>query len=344
MRPVTNYCPDQNIFTPCQTNLALRGYCIHQEESKISPVNTASPAPGFLLSGASGTLGAAIKGALAARNLSALQLVRSAPSAPDQLQWDPASSSPIPHSESLEGLTAAIHLSGANLAAHRWTPEFKREIAESRITSTHALATGLAGLRNPPRTLLVASATGIYGNRGDELIDETSPLGTGFLADLCRQWEAAAQPALDAGIRVLFLRFGVVISSDPRGALARLLPIFRFCLGGRLGSGHQYMSWISMPDALAAIFFLLDSLKISGPINITAPNPITNDQFTRTLAAQLHRPAFLSLPAFALRLAFGEMADEVLLSSARAYPAKLAASGFQFSHASLLHALPAVLR
>jgi hypothetical protein len=344
MRPLSIYCPDQNIFTPCQTNLALRGYCIHQEESKISPVNTASPSSGFLLSGASGMLGAAIKGALTARNTSVLQLVRSAPSSPGQLQWDPAAAAPFRHSGSLEGLTAAIHLSGANLAAHRWTPAFKREIAESRIASTHALATALANLRIPPKTLLVASATGIYGNRGDELIDETSPLGKGFLADLCRQWEAAAQPAVDAGIRVLHLRFGVVLDSSSGSALARLLPIFRFGLGGKLGNGLQYMSWISMPDALAGIFFLLDSPSIAGPINITAPNPVTNDQFTRTLAAQLHRPAFLPVPAFALRLAFGEMADEVLLSSARAYPAKLAASGFQFSHASLLHALPAVLR
>ena len=288
-------------------------------------------------------LGAALREALAARNLSFLQLVRSTPADSNQLQWDPASTLAIPHAESLEGLAAAIHLSGANLASHRWTPEFKREIAESRIGSTRALATALASLRQPPKMLLVASATGIYGNRGDELLDETSPLGTGFLADLCRQWEAAAQPAVDAGIRVLYLRFGVVLDSGPGSALARLLPLFRFCLGGKLGNGRQYMSWISLPDALAAILFLLDSSNIAGPINFTAPNPVTNEQFTRTLATQLHRPAILSVPAFALRLALGEMADEVLLSGARAYPAKLAASGFHFSHASLLHALPAVL-
>jgi len=288
-------------------------------------------------------LGAAIRGALAERNLPVLQLVRSKAAAPDQLQWDPAAAAPFSSPESLEGLTAAIHLSGVNLASHRWTPDFKRQIVESRVGSTRALATTLAGLRQPPKTLLVASATGIYGNRGSELIDETSPLGVGFLADLCRQWEAAAKPAIDAGIRVLFLRFGVVISNDSRGALARMLPLFRFCLGGQLGNGRQYMSWISMPDALAAIFFLLDSQKIAGPINITAPNPLTNEQFTRTLATHLHRPALFTVPAFALRLAFGEMADEVLLAGARAYPAKLAATGFQFSHASLLHALPAVL-
>jgi uncharacterized protein (TIGR01777 family) len=194
---------------------------------------------------------------------------------------------------------------------------------------------------------LIASAIGIYGNRGDELLDETSRLGSGFLADICQQWEAAAQPAVEAGIRVLHLRFGVILSpvlaTGPSGALSRLLPIFRLGLGGRLGSGTQFISWISLPDALAAIFFLLESPSLAGPVNFTAPNPVTNAQFTRILAAHLHRPAVLPVPAFALRLALGEMADETLLSSTRAYPAKLAAAGFQFSHASLVHALLAVL-
>jgi uncharacterized protein (TIGR01777 family) len=288
-------------------------------------------------------LGKAVREALIARGSSVIQLVRSAPAQPNQLQWNPAGATAIAHSESLEDLTAAIHFSGANLAAHRWTPDYKREIAESRINSTRVLATTLAGLHHPPRTLLIASATGIYGNRGDELIDETSPFGTGFLAESCQRWEAAARPAVDAGIRVLHLRFGAVLDAGD-GALAKLLPIFRLGLGGPLGSGRQYMSWISRPDALAAIFFLLDSPSLAGPINLTSPNPVTNEQFTRSLAAQLHRPAFLTVPAFALRLAFGEMADEVLLSGVRAYPAKLAAAGFQFSHPSLVHALPALLR
>jgi uncharacterized protein (TIGR01777 family) len=266
---------------------------------------------------------------------------------PNQLQWDPASTPAIHHSEGLEDLTAAIHLSGANLAAHRWTPEFKHEIANSRVASTRALATSLAGLHHPPKSLLIASAIGIYGNRGEELLDETSRPGSGFLANICQQWEAAAQPAVDAGIRVLHLRFGVILSpvlaTGPSGALSRLLPIFRLGFGGRLGRGTQFISWISLPDALAAIFFLLESPSLAGPVNFTAPNPVTNAQFTRILAAHLHRPAVLPVPAFALRLALGEMADETLLSSTRAYPAKLAAAGFQFSHASLVHALLAVL-
>ncbi len=287
-------------------------------------------------------LGTALKETLTSRGSSVLQLVRSAPTQANQLQWDPTSTDASSDSECLEGLSAAIHLSGANLAAHRWTPEYKREIAVSRIDSTHTLATTLAGLYHPPKLFLISSATGIYGNRGDELIDETSPLGAGFLPDLCKQWEAAAKPAVDAGIRVLHLRFGVVLNAGP-GTLARLLPMFRLGLGGRLGSGRQFMSWISLPDALAAILFLLESPSLAGPINLTSPNPVTNEQFTRALAAQLRRPVLLSVPGFALRLALGEIADEVLLSGARAYPARLAAAGFQFSHSSLIHALPAVL-
>jgi uncharacterized protein (TIGR01777 family) len=249
----------------------------------------------------------------------------------------------MPRAESLEGLEAAIHLSGANVGARRWTPGFKAEIVRSRVNSTRAIATTLAGLHYPPRTLLVASATGIYGNRGDELLDETSPLGTGFLADTCKQWEAAAQPAIDAGIRVIHLRLGVILSNNPGSALGRLLPVFRFCLGAQLGNGSQYMSWISLPDAISAIFFLLENPAIRGPVNLTAPNPVTNTDFTRTLGNQLHRPALLTVPAFALRLGLGQMADEVLLSGARAYPAKLVGNGFHFAHASLIYALPAVL-
>lgn len=342
MRPVSIYCPDQNIFTPCQTNLVQHRYCIHQEEGSIGSVNSPPPGPRILLSGASGMLGTALRDAFVSRNTPVIRLVRGAPAEPNQLQWNPAAEGQIAHAEGLEDLTAAIHLSGANLDARRWTSEYKREIGESRIGSTRALATTLAKLSHPPKMLLVASAVGIYGNRGDELLDETSPPGKGFVADLCREWESAAKPAVDAGIRVVHLRFGVVLSPGG-GALARLVPLFRMGLGGRLGSGRQYMSWISLPDALAAIFFILDSPGLSGAVNFTAPNPVTNAQFTSALATQLRRPAFLAVPRFALRLALGEMVDETLLSSARAYPAKLAASGFQFSHASLVHALPAVL-
>ena len=296
----------------------------------------------LLLSGASGMLGAPLREGLTARGTYILQLLRRPSEAPNQFQWNPRSTPELPNPEVFENLSAAIHLSGANLADKRWTEAYKQEIVESRVATTRALATSLARLSQPPKVLLVASAVGIYGSRGDELLDETSATGTGFLADVCRQWEAAAEPARAAGIRVIHMRFGVVL--DPhQGALARLLPFFRFGLGAKIGKGRQYMSWISLPDAVAAILFLLNTENAEGAYNFAAPNPVTNEQFTRLLAAQLHRPAFLAIPAFAARLAFGEMADQTLLSSARAYPARLAAAGYQFKHPSLVHALPALL-
>jgi uncharacterized protein (TIGR01777 family) len=275
-----------------------------------------------------------------------LQLVRRPAASSAELQWNPAAAPTIADPVPLENLTAAIHLSGSNVAAHRWTAAYKREMAESRVQSTRALATALAGLRNPPEVLLVASATGIYGNRGDELLNEDSAPGTGFLADLCRQWEAAAQPAVDAGIRVVHLRFGVVLgpaSKTHPGALDKMIPIFRLGLGGPLGNGRQWMSWISLQDTASAILFALETRSLTGSVNVTAPNPVTNRELTRTLARQLHRPAFFPAPAFALRLALGEMADEALLSSARALPAKLNAAGFQFTHPTIDLAIAAAL-
>jgi hypothetical protein len=271
---------------------------------------------------------------------------------PSQFPWNPAATPPIAHPEVLEGFSAAIHLAGANVAAHRWTPSYKDELIRSRVQSTRALTTTLAGLRHPPQALLVASATGIYGNRPNDFLDETSASGSGFLADLCRQWEAAAQPAVDAGIRVVHLRFGVVLAPPAdagsnhgpnSGALARMLPIFRLGLGGPLGSGLQWMSWISLTDALAAILFILDTPSLAGPFNLTAPNPVTNADFTQTLARQLRRPAVLPVPAVVLRLALGEMADDALLSSTRAYPARLITAGFQFAHPTLSQALASTL-
>ena len=339
---MTNYCPDQKKFTPCQTNGQNDRYCIHEEGSDIAFVNSAMPLSRFLLSGASGMLGSALREAMAARQMAILQLVRHPPADHIHVQWDPGTPPAITQPDALEDLTAAIHFSGANLAAHRWTESYKQEILRSRIESTRALAATLARLRHPPKMLLVASAAGIYGDRGDELLDETSQPGTGFLADLCKQWEAASRPAAHVGIRVVHLRFGMVLSRGG-GAFARMLPWFRLGLGSRFGSGNQYVSWIALSDAIAAILFLLESPSAAGAYNVTAPNPVTNAQFTRFLAGYLHRPAFLSAPAFALRLGLGEMADEALLSSTRAYPARLVGAGFQFAAPSLVHALPVIL-
>ncbi len=297
---------------------------------------------GIILSGASGMLGAALHRALTAKGISTLQLLRRVPSAEGQLQWNPAADRPLENLARLEGSAAAIHLSGASVAAHRWTNAYRRELTASRVDSTNRLARLLASLHQPPKALLVASAIGIYGDRGDEVLEETSPPGSGFLADLCRQWEAAAAPAAQAGIRVIHLRFGVVLGPG-HGALQQMLPPFRLGLGARLGSGRQWMSWVALADVVAAILFALESPGMSGPLNVTAPNPVTNAEFTRALGRQLRRPAFLAVPAFAVRMMFGQMADEALLASARVHPVKLQAAGFRFALPEIDVALKAAL-
>jgi uncharacterized protein (TIGR01777 family) len=256
--------------------------------------------------------------------------------------WDPYAAVPIKNLQALEGITAAVHLSGANLAGQRWSSAFKQEISASRLTPTRTLSALLAGLRSKPAVLVCASAIGIYGSRGDERLTEDSSPGTGFLPELCLAWEEAARPAAEAGIRVVHARFGVVLSSQG-GALAQMLPIFRMGLGGRLGSGTQWISWIALPDVIRAIEFALQTANLSGPLNVVAPNPVTNLEFTRVLGHVLHRPAVLPAPAFALRMAFGEMADATILASERVMPARLTAAGFIFEHPELEAGLRAVL-
>jgi uncharacterized protein (TIGR01777 family) len=318
---------------------------IHHRKRCIHAVNMAAKEiqAGVVVSGASGMLGTALRSALADRKTPVIQLVRGAPTSEGQLQWDPEAYPLSTHLAALDGCAAAIHLSGASVAGHLWTEAYRRELATSRVDSTRALSTALAGLQRPPQKLLVASAVGIYGHRIDELLDEGSAPGTGFLASLCQEWEAAAQPAVQAGIRVAHLRFGVVLGRG-QGALAQMLLPFRLGLGGKLGTGRQWTSWVSLSDVVAGILFALDSPSLKGPINLTSPYPVTNAEFTRALARQLHRPAVLPVPAFLLRLAFGQMADEVLLSSARAVPTKLRDAGFQFLHSTIEMALAAALR
>ena len=297
----------------------------------------------ILISGASGLIGTSLIRASGANQISVTRLVRkSRPESPQQICWSPQSSPAMADAAQLEGFDAVIHLSGANIGAHRWTAAYKREIVESRVQSTHALAQLLAGLKNPPRAFLCASATGIYGNRGDEILTESSAPGSGFLAETCVQWEAAAQPAKDAGIRVVHLRFGAGLSLEG-GALAKLLPIFRMGLGGKLGSGKQWMSWMSLPDVVSAIFHIIQEAQLSGPVNMVSPILVTNAEFTRTLANVLHRPAIFPVPAFALRIVVGEMADEAVLASTRVLPARLAETGFHFQHARLALALESLL-
>jgi uncharacterized protein (TIGR01777 family) len=309
---------------------------MHVEMSKDRDGVVGQPSK-MVLSGASGMLGTALRQRLEALPAPIVQLVRRVkPRGDGQVFWDPAATPAITDTSALEGCSAAIHLSGANVAAHRWTAAYKSEIAASRVDSTRALAAILAGLRRPPQTLVVASAVGIYGDRGDAVLDETSAPGVGFLAEVCQRWEQAARLALDAGIRVVHTRFGVVLGrglgSREQGALEKMVPVFRLGLGGRLASGRQWMSWVSLDDAVAAILFALDTESLVGPVNVVSPNPVTNEEFTRALARLVHRPAMLPVPAFALRFALGQMADEALLASARVAPAKLLSAGFEFEH------------
>lgn len=287
----------------------------------------------ILVSGASGLVGAAVVRRFASPADEVVRLVRreSGPGAAE-VPWDPEAGTIA--AEGLEGFDAVVHLAGENLGAGRWTRAKKNRIRTSRVEGTRLLAHALAGLERPPRVLVSASAVGFYGNRGDEKLDERSAPGTGFLAGLCQDWEAATGPAARAGIRVAIARFGVILAREG-GALARMLPLFRLGLGGRLGSGRQFLSWITLDDAVGAIRFLVENDSLSGPVNLVSPNPITNREFTKTLGRVLHRPTLVPAPALALRIALGEMADEMLLASARVLPQRLIASGYRHTDPTL---------
>jgi hypothetical protein len=248
-----------------------------------------------------------------------------------EIEWHPDRPAPLADLLALEGCCAAVHLAGANVAGRRWTPAYKRLILNSRIDTSRALGQIFTALTAPPPVLVAASAIGYYGNRGNEVLTEASRPGKGFLPEVCQRWEAAT-----AGLapRVVQLRFGVVLTARG-GALPRLLPLFRLGLGGRLGNGHQWMSWVSLEDAVAAVEFAIAQPQLSGAFNTTAPHPVTNAEFTHTLGLILHRPTLLRIPSLVLRAALGEMAQEALLASARAIPERLLAAGFLFSHERL---------
>ncbi len=300
----------------------------------------------LLVTGANGMIGHALRAAAHQRGLETVPVQRpvregetsATPAAPDTILWEPQAAQPFADLRQLENFDAVIHLAGANLSAHRWTPEYKKTIRDSRTSTTGALALTLARLQTPPKVLLCASATGFYGSRGDEVLPEDAAAGTGFLSEVCQAWEAAAAPAVSAGMRVAHMRFGVVLTPYG-GALKQMLPLFRSGVGGRLGDGKQWMSWITLTDLLNAVFHTLDHDELSGPVNFVAPEPVRNSDFTKALGAAVHRPAIVPAPAFALRAAFGEMADEALLSSCRAVPTKLEASGFQFAERTIEGAL-----
>ncbi|NNG16370.1 MAG: TIGR01777 family protein [Gemmatimonadales bacterium] len=291
------------------------------------------------VTGSHGLVGSALLPFLTTGGHSTVRLVRARPG-PDDVLWNPATGQI--DGGALSGVDAVVHLAAESIAAGRWTRTQKRRIRESRVVGTRRLCETLARLDSPPRVLISASAVGFYGDRGDEQLIEDSSPGTGFLADLAGEWEAATEPARVAGIRVVELRLGVVLS--PRGgALRTMLPPFRLGLGGQLGSGSQWMSWASIDDVIGAIHHLLLSDSIEGPINVVAPEAVTNREFTETLGQVLGRPTLLPVPQSVLRVAIGEMADEALLASARVLPARLQQSGYQFRHPSLGTALSHVL-
>jgi uncharacterized protein len=292
-----------------------------------------------VISGSHGLIGSALIPALKAAGHRPIRLVRSAPTG-DEIRWQPAEG--IVDSAALEGVGAVVNLAGAGIGDHRWTPEYKRTLVESRTLGTAALAKTLAGLQRPPAAFLSGSAIGIYGNRMDEDLTEDSAPGTGFLAELCVAWEAATAPASGAGVRVAHLRTGIVLSSAG-GALKKQLLPFKLGLGGRSGNGRQWQSWISITDEVRAIMHLLTA-DVAGPVNLTAPTPVTNAGFVKALGSALHRPTLLPIPMFAPKLALGEeLVQNLLLDGQKVLPTRLLASGFHFDHPELADALTAVL-
>jgi hypothetical protein len=295
----------------------------------------------IVVTGATGLVGSALVPALVADGHSVVRLVRKQSNAgaagnvtdaawqPDRGEIDTAA---------LAGVEAAVHLAGENISEGRWTDEKKRRIIESRARGTRLVSETLARLTPRPRVLLSASATGYYGDRGDELLTEESSPGKNFVAEVCRAWEAATEPARAAGIRTATLRFGIVLAREG-GALVKMMTPVKLGVGGRLGSGRQFYSWITIDDAVAAIRHALEDERLSGPVNLVSPQPVTNAEFTKALGRALSRPTLFAVPAFAARLAFGEMADELLLASARVEPARLKAAGFEFKHPTLDEAL-----
>jgi uncharacterized protein len=278
------------------------------------------------ITGASGLIGSALSAFLSARGDDVVHLVRREPRTSSEVGWDPASRTLRPGD--LSGLTAVVHLAGAGVAAHRWTPAYKQEILASRVNGTATIATALADL-GEPIALVSGSAIGAYGDRGEEILTEDSQPGEGFLADVVRAWEAATAPAKDAGLRVVHARTGLVLTPDG-GAMERVLPLARFGLAGPLGTGQQYWSWITLHDELRALTHLIDE-DLVGPVNLVSGQPVRQGEVMKALGAQLGRPAVLPAPALALRVVLGEFASDVLASQ-RILPSVLTASGFVFDH------------
>jgi uncharacterized protein (TIGR01777 family) len=294
-----------------------------------------------LVTGSSGLVGSALVPHLEANGRRVFRLVRQSPQDDTERRWDPETGTL--DAADLEGVQAVVHLAGENIASGRWNDAKKDKIRSSREDGTRLLAQGLADLQTPPGVLICASAVGYYGDRGEEILDEESAPGADFLAETCLAWEHAARPATDAGVRTVYLRIGIVLSADG-GALAKMLFPFKMGAGGVIGSGNQYMSWVTLSDLVGIVDHALDTDALEGPVNAVSPAPVTNREFTKALGGVLSRPTLFPMPAFAARLAFGEMADALLLSSTRVTPARLQESGYNFQHPELDGALRHVLK
>ncbi|MGW8952880.1 TIGR01777 family oxidoreductase [Streptomyces sp. NPDC055709] len=291
------------------------------------------------VTGSTGLIGTALVRSLREDGHEVVRLVRRAPRAADEVEWDPARQ--YVDAAGLIGCEAVVHLAGAGVGEQRWTAAYKKEIRDSRVLGTAAIAEAVASLEEPPRVLVCGTAVGYYGDTGDRAVDESAPPGAGFLPSVCEEWEDAAAPAEEAGIRVAFARTGLVVAREG-GAWGRLFPVFRAGLGGRLGKGHQFWSFISLHDEVAALRHIVDTDTLSGPVNLTAPDPLTNREVTAAMGRVLRRPTLFTVPPIALRVYLGDFAEDVL-GSQRVLPAKLLESGFTFSHPSIEEAIRAAL-
>lgn len=294
----------------------------------------------ILIGGSHGLVGTALIQSLEAQGHDIFRLVRRAPTSKTEVEWSPDRYSIA--LARIEGFDAVINLAGESIAEGRWTDDKKRRIRESRVKGTKLLGDALANLTVPPKTFVCASAIGYYGNRGDELLTETSAAGDNFLAKVCAEWEEATALATEKGIRVVNARFGVILDTNG-GALKKMLPPFRMGVGGKIGSGRQWMSWIALDDVIGGIQFALANDSMKGPVNFVAPVPVTNAEFTKTLGKVLSRPTIFPIPAFAIKLLFGEMGEALLLGGQRVAPERLVAERFEFSYPQLERALVHIL-
>ena len=292
----------------------------------------------ILITGASGLIGTALQRSFKEKGHEMLLVSRSEPKDNTYIQWSVEDGFSDEDLGRLEGLDAVVHLAGESISSLRWTDEKKKAIRDSRVLGTRALIDALARLKNPPKTFVSGSAVGYYGDRGSEEMTEASSAGDTFLSNVCKEWEAESRRAEDLGIRTVLLRTGIVLSKDG-GALAAMLTPFKFGVGGVVGSGEQWMSWVALDDEINAINFVLENENVRGAVNVTSPNPVTNEQFTKTLGDVLYRPTILPLPEFAVNMIFGEMGDALLLDSTRVLPKRLTDAGFEFQYPKLKQAL-----